>query len=99
MDAAQSATEVMSQGSMPCTGAKAMLPMTRQNIADAGARALHHSGPQSSVILSVMLGMFILAATVAFLLFQMLEKQAAARRQAVAGRLGLQSCDTLMRVL
>ena len=94
-NATQRAAEVMSQGAMPCTSAMAMLPTSSQNIAEAGARVLHHSGPQSSVILSAMLAILILATTVAFLLFQVLEKQAAARRQAGAGMQGLRSCDTL----
>ena len=94
-NATQRAAEVMSQGAMPCTSAVAMLPTSSQNIAETGARVLHHSGPQSSVILSAMLAILILATTVAFLLFQVLEKQAAARRQAGAGMQGLRSCDTL----
>lgn len=83
----QHAVEAMSQGLMPCTSAKAMLPVTSENIAEAGAMALRHSGAQS-VMLSAVLGIFILAAAAALFLFQMLEKQEAARRHAGAGMLG-----------
>jgi hypothetical protein len=55
-----------------------MLPLTSQNLAEAGASALRHSGAQSSLILSAMLGVFILAAAGAFFLYRKLEKQEAA---------------------
>ena len=83
-DTAQRAAEAMSQGSVPCASAEAMLPMTSQSIPEAGARALHHSGVQSGTILSAMLGVFIFAAAAAFLLFRKLE-QKAARSRAQAG--------------
>ena len=91
MDISQRASEAMSQASMPCTSAGAILPVTSQNMAESSAAALQRSGAQSSMILSAMLGMFILAAAAAFLLFQRLEKQEAGRRQSIAGGLTLVS--------
>ena len=92
-ETSQRAAEAMSQGSVPCTSAEAMLPVTSQSLAEAGARALHHSGAQSSMILSAMLGVFILAAAAAFLLYRNLEKQEAARH-AGAGMLRIPSRHT-----
>jgi len=93
-DVSQRASKAMSQASMPCTSAGAMLPMTSQNMAESSAAALQQSRAQSSMILSAMLGMFILAAAAAFLLFQRLEKQEAARRQSIAGGLTTLSLST-----
>ena len=75
----QRAAEAISQGSVPITSAEAMLPVTSQNLAEAGARALHHSGAQSSMILTAMLWIFILAAAAAFFLYRKLEQQQATR--------------------
>ena len=92
-DTSQRAAEAMSQGSVPCTSAEAMLPLTSQNFAEAGASALRHSGAQSSVMLSAMLGVFILAAAAAFFLYRKLEKQEVARH-AGAGMLRFASPHT-----
>ena len=83
--ATEQAANVMSMDSMPCTSAQAMLPVTTQNIARASAAMLPSEAVQSSAILSAMLGVFIIAAAAAYLLFARLETQEAQRRAALSG--------------
>ena len=87
--ASEQATDVMSVNSVPCTSAQAMLPVTTQNVAEASAAMLSTQAVQSSVILSAMLGVFILAAAAAYLVFARLETQEAQRRAALSGELHL----------
>ena len=79
----------MSMGSMPCTSAQAILPVTIQNIAGPSAAMLSAEAVPSSVILSAMLGVFIIAAAAAYLVFARLETQEAQRRAALSGELHL----------
>ncbi|CAK0741103.1 hypothetical protein CVIRNUC_001300 [Coccomyxa viridis] len=83
--ATEQAANVMSMDSMPCTSAQAMLPVTTQNIARSSAAMLPSEAVQSSAILSAMLGVFIIAAAAAYLLFARLETQEAQRRAALSG--------------
>lgn len=87
--ATEQAANVMSMDSMPCTSAQAMLPVTTQNIARSSAAMLPSEAVQSSAILSAMLGVFIIAAAAAYLLFARLETQEAQRRAALSGELRL----------
>ena len=85
--ATEQAANVMSMDSMPCTSAQAMLPVTTQNTAGSSAAMLSSEAVQSSAILSAMLGVFIIAAAAAYLLFARLETQEAQRRAALSGEL------------
>ena len=87
--ATEQAANVLSMDSMPCTSAQAMLPVTTQNIARSSAAMLPSEAVQSSAILSAMLGVFIIAAAAAYLLFARLETQEAQRRAALSGELRL----------
>ena len=84
--ATQRAAVIVTQTSMPCTSAEAILPGTSQRIAESSAAALAHSGVQGSVMLSAVLGVLILAAAAACLLYQRLERQEKNRRQALKGK-------------
>ena len=84
--ATQRAADIMAQTSMPCTSADAILPGTSQRMAESSAAALTHSGGQGSVMLSAVLGVLILAAAAACLLYQRLERQEKNRRQALKGK-------------
>ena len=83
--ATEQAASVMKMDSMPYTSAQAMLPVTTQNIAESSAAMLSSDAVQSSAILSVMLGVFIIAAAAAYLLFARLETQEAQRQAALSG--------------
>ena len=103
MDYIKSATEqaanVMSMDSMPCTSAQAMLPVTTQNIAGASAAMLSTQAVQSNVILSAILGVFILATAAAYAVFARLETQEAHRMAALSGELHLPAAGLECRPL
>ena len=85
--ATEQAANLMSADPMPCTSAQAMLPLTTQNIAGSSAAMPPTESAPSSVVLSAMLGVFIIAAAAAYLVFARLETQEAQRRAALSGEL------------
>lgn len=97
--ATQRAADNLAQASMPCTSAEAILPGTSQRIAESSAAALAQSGAQGSVMLSAVLGVLILAAAAACLLYLRLERQEKSRRQALKGKRGLMPLGDLASVL